>query len=91
MRLAACGDGQALLADLDGALTLVNEAVRRGPGASLRRSPRVAARARLQLLLREGGVGLREDMLDEKQFAAGAQDAAPVSYTHLTLPTICSV
>ena len=33
LRLASCGDGQALLADLDGALTLVNEAVRRGPGA----------------------------------------------------------
>ena len=48
LRLAACGDGQALLADLDGALTLVNEAVRRGPGASLRRSPRVADRATLE-------------------------------------------
>jgi len=48
LRLASCGDGQALLADLDGALTLVNEAVRRGPGASLRRSPRVADRATLE-------------------------------------------
>ena len=45
LRLACSGDGQALLADLDGALTLVNEAVRRGPGTCLARSPRVADRA----------------------------------------------
>ena len=52
LRLASLGDGQALLADLDGALTLVNEAVRRGPGwqpastdprSQRRSSPRQAA------------------------------------------------
>jgi len=48
LRLASLGDGQALLADLDGALTLVNEAVRRGPGVSLQKSPRVADRATLE-------------------------------------------
>ena len=45
LRLACSGDGQALLSDLDGALTLVNEAARRGPGTCVARSPRVADRA----------------------------------------------
>ena len=50
LRLAACGDGQALLADLDGALTLVNEAGAAGQRAAApepaRRRPRHAGDAR---------------------------------------------
>ena len=64
--------------------------------------PSLAARIAEELGVREEQVAATIAMLDEgatvpfiaryrKERTGGLDDAQPVSYTHLTLPTICSV
>eukprot|EP00975_Prorocentrum_lima_P025974 5463184-Prorocentrum_lima.AAC.1 len=44
-----------------------------------------------QRFLREGGVAARARPSHGSSASSGPRRPSPVSYTHLTLPTICSV